>query len=291
MAQTETINDAIDKIIATVGELPAAPAMVSVAMGLTSDLQSDIKDIARVLSADQSMTAKVLQLSNSSFYGRPKEVKTLQEAIVVLGFNAVRSIVIVTSSHAMYGEGDCDGPQTKLWRHTLSTAIAARQIAGHIDHPDKEEIFVAALLHDIGKLVFLLKLPEWYRKIIKEVEEKTCSFSSIESRVFRFDHSDLASVLLAKWSFPNSLICAISEHHRPPAIQEGGVVPTAHVISLANQMAKKLGVGFKDERIDVLADVESAQAMALDEKALDQIFTEFQSHYLVESRAFEESSA
>lgn len=271
-----------------VGELPAAPAVVSAAMGLTTNLQSNVSDISKVLSSDQSLVAKVLKLSNSAYYGRSKEVKTVQEAILVLGFRAVRSILIATSAHSMYNRGEESGSETKLWRHSLSTAIAARQLAKHIKHPEKEEIFVAALLHDIGKLVLLQKLPEWYRKIVDEVEEHAGSFRKVESRVFHFTHCDVASLLLAQWLFPKSLVRAIYRHHRPPTFRKGGPIPIAHIINLANYMAKNLNVGFNDARVDILAHLKSARLMSLDEETLDQVFDEFQANYRAEIRIFEE---
>ena len=90
-------RDTLNRIVSMVGELPPAPAVVAVAARLTSDLQSNITDISKALSVDQSLTAKTLKVSNSPYYGRAREVKTLTEAIIVLGFKAVRSIVISTS--------------------------------------------------------------------------------------------------------------------------------------------------------------------------------------------------
>lgn len=98
MANTsQDTTSILDRIISTLGDLPASPAIVSTVMGLTSNPDSKVTEISKVLSADQSLTAKVLKLSNSSFYGRPKGVKTLQEAILLLGFFTVRSIVVATS--------------------------------------------------------------------------------------------------------------------------------------------------------------------------------------------------
>ena len=126
MATSQTKDPILDRIISTLGDLPASPAIVSTVMGLTSNPDSKIVDISKVLSADQSLTAKVLKLSNSSFYGRPKEVKTLEEAILLLGFFTVRSIVIATSAHTMYTKEIAGNSPEKLWQHSLATAVAAR---------------------------------------------------------------------------------------------------------------------------------------------------------------------
>lgn len=287
MAHTDVVEETIDRIISTVGELPAAPVIVTAAMRLTNDLQSNVTEIARVLSADQSLTAKVLKLANSPYYGRSSSVKTLHEAVMVLGFREVRSLVIATSAHEMYTSERDNVSATKLWRHSLSSAIAARQIAKHIVYPAPDEAYVAALLHDVGKLVMLQQVPEWYLKIISEVEKRGCSFRSIEKRILRFDHCDIASVLLGEWSFPDEIIRAASKHHDPPSFRRDGVVPAAHILNVANYMAKNLNVGFEDEKYDDLAQLESARLLSLDKKTLDIIFEQCRNFYQSELSALE----
>jgi len=283
MLYPDTVKDTLNKIVLMVGDLPAAPAVISAAMGMTADVQSNVSDVSRTLSLDQSLTAKVLKLSNSPYYGRRKEVETLNEAIMVLGFAAVRSLVVAASSHGMFVSDDSNDAGCKLWRHSLSTAIAGRQIAARIGHRDSEEVFIAALMHDVGKLVILEKLPDWYARIIEEVELNHDSFRRVESRVLRFNHCDVAAVLLDGWSFPRNLISAISSHHRPSSIQGGdAVISTAQIVNLANYMAKDLGVGFDDKRVDRLSKLKSAQIMQLDDDALGELFEELREQYQIE---------
>jgi putative nucleotidyltransferase with HDIG domain len=286
---TESAKHALDKIITTVGDLPAVPAVMNSAMGLTSDLQAKIPEISKVLSCDQSITAKILKISNTPFYGRIKEVKTIPEAVMTLGFKTLRSIIIATSTRFLIGKGDNSEMASKLWRHSLSTAIAARQIAEYLRHNEKEEIYIAALLHDIGKLVLLLKLPDWYQNIIDEVEKDSSAFIDVESRVLNFDHTDVAALLLREWAFPQSLIESIVEHHRLPTLIRGDIIPISYFINLANHMSKNIDVGFADQRITDLTSLQSAKAMALNEKTLDLISKEFQTYYQSEVRIFEEN--
>ena len=288
MLYPDTVKDTLNKIVSMVGDLPAAPAVVSAAMGMTANLQSNVADISRTLSLDQSLTAKVLMLSNSPYYGRRKEVETLNEAIMVLGFGAVRSLIVAASSHSMFVSDNSDDAGCKLWRHSLSTAIAGRLIAGQIGDRDSEEVFIAALMHDVGKLVLLEKLPDWYAKIIEEVERNHDSFRRVESRVLRFNHCDVARVLLAGWSFPRKLTDAISRHHRLSSIRNGdAVISKAQIINLANYMAKNLGVGFSDKRVECLSELKSAQAMQLDDEVIDKLFEELQEQYQTEIRILE----
>lgn len=285
--RTKAFNASLEATIHAVGDLPASPAIVSAVMGLTSDLNASVTDISQVLSSDQSLTAKVLKLSNSSFYGRSKDVKTLQEAILILGFFTVRSLVIATSAHSMYMEEDTDGSKVKLWRHSLSAAVAAREIASRIKHPDKEEVFIATLLHDIGKLVLLQKMPVKYTEIVARVEKDRRSFVDEEVETLGFTHCDVAALLLDKWSFPTSMIAAIQFHHALPEVEQGQPVPIAFIVSLGNHIAKTINVGFDDHQVEVLSDLPEAQALSLDEDDIAEIAENFEQHYRSELNIFE----
>ena len=290
MSNIDTIRNTLDRVVSAVGELPAAPAVISAAMKLTSNLDSNITDVCRMLASDQSLTARVLKLSNSPYYGRSKRVATLQEALVVLGFQTVRSIIIATSAHGMFRQDDPDCPESKLWRHSLATAIAVRMIAEHIKHPEKEEAFVGALLHDIGKLVLMGKMTRPYGRIIDEVERKATSFKNVESLVLGFDHSDVASLLLEAWSFPKNLVQGVRRHHQPLSFTTSRPVPIAQLINLADYMAKNLGVGFNDERAKDFSRLKSAGMMDLDKETLDLLFQKLQEQYQTEVRIFEQLS-
>ena len=278
----------IERIAATIGELPSSPAIVSAVMGLTSNLDADVGEISHVMATDQSLTAKVLKLSNSSFYGRSKQVSNLQESILILGFFTVRSIVVATSTRSMFEDQGQESPQSKLWRHSLSSAIAARQIAAHVRHPNKDEIFIAALLHDIGKLVLMKNLGPQYLEVVAKIETSQDSFARAEEEQFGFNHAEVASVLLEKWSFPNNLTEAVAQHHELPIYEGEGPVPIAHVIDLGSHLAKRLEVGFSDHRVEELSTLDSAKAMELDEVALDELLTQTQEFYEAEAGIFEE---
>ncbi|MBU0984503.1 MAG: HDOD domain-containing protein [candidate division Zixibacteria bacterium] len=280
----------LGRIIDTVGDLPASPAIVSSVMGLTSDLDSKVLDISRVLSADQSLTAKVLKLSNSSFYGRSKSVSTLEEAILILGFFTVRSMVIATSAHAMYRQTDNSRVEDLLWRHSLSVAITARQMAARVGCQDREEVFISALLHDIGKLVMLQRLRERYLKVVQTVETNGGSFLECERAALGFDHCAVANLLLDKWSFPGNLHRSVVHHHGEHTPLPGtttGAAPA--IVSLANLLAKHMEVGFADHRHEAPWDTEAARQLALDRGTLEEILEESRAYYQSESHIYEES--
>jgi len=289
MTTTTGARSTLDRIISTIGELPASPAIVSTVMGLTSNPDSKIVDVSRVLSADQSLTAKILKLSNSSFYGRPKGVQSLQEAILLLGFSTLRSIVVATSAHLMYTRGVMSGPGGELWRHSLATAVAARQVAKRIGHPQQEEIFIAALLHDIGKLVLLQKMPEQYKKVISTVEALGVTYFEAEASVFGFNHCDVAGILLEQWHFPNLLRDAIIAHHDAPVQPESGPVPIATLVNLGNHMARHLSLKAGAKPDLPLHEQPAAQILGLDETKLAALMAEAEEYYQNETGIFEGS--
>jgi putative nucleotidyltransferase with HDIG domain len=235
---------ALDKIVSSIGELPATPAIIASLMGLTSDINSDIEKITQAIMTDQSLTARVLKLSNSSFYGRSKEINSLREAVLLLGFKTLRSLVVAASTHGLYTSTGGEN-HNKLWEHALATAIASRIIAKTLNHPHAEEAFIAGLLHDIGKLVLLQKKEKEYKEIINTVEESKGKFIEAEDKIFGFNHTDAGLLVLHKWSFPTDLINAVFEHHDPIDLEQE-TIRLSYIVNAGNLLAKKIPVGFND---------------------------------------------
>jgi putative nucleotidyltransferase with HDIG domain len=205
----------LNKIVATIGELPTSPAVVSTVIGLTADLNTEIDKLSRALAADPALTAKVLRLSNSPFYGRSRSVGSLNEAILILGFYTIRSLVVASSTYSLFGRKTESDVARILWDHSLATAMAARIVAARIRHRYVEEAFIVGLLHDIGKLILHQKMHEPYREVIKRVRLERQNFSPIELEQLGFTHSELGSIILARWNFPPFLVDAVGHHHTP----------------------------------------------------------------------------
>jgi putative nucleotidyltransferase with HDIG domain len=285
MTSTLETQRALDKIISAIGDLPTTPAIIATLTSLTANIDTDIKKITKAIMADQSLTAKVLKLSNSSFYGRAKEVKTLNEAVIILGFLTLHSLVIATSTQALYQKTGDDGVSGKLWEHAFAAALASRLVAQAVRFPHIEEAFIGGLLHDIGKLVLMQKMPEEYRRIVSDVERTKGSFTDQEEVEFGFNHTQVGSLLLQKWSFPQELIDAVEQHHCPiDSDSESRLLP--FIINLGNYMAKSLDVGFNDSAIDDLSTLPSASVLNLDADRLEDIQTRLKEHFASERDFF-----
>lgn len=284
----------VEKIISTVGELPASPAIVSSVMGLTSNLDTDVEQLGKVLSTDQALSAKVLKLSNSSFYGRAKDVGTLKEAILILGFYTLRSLVIASSTHSLYKRKDESQLEQKLWEHSLATAMACRLICKKIRHRQMEEAFIAGLLHDIGKLVLSQKLTGEYDVICGKVESNGAAFIDVEREELGFSHVDVAQLLLSKWNFPTFLTEAICAHHNPEQAGEeydpasAKSLPVPFVVQAANNFSKHIDCGFTDFRQVDLTALPLSQAAGFDAKQIEEIIFDLGELFEAEKHLFDE---
>ncbi len=289
VSQSEiTANRQMDQIINSLGELPSSPAVINLVLKMTSDFNSDIKALSKALSADQTLTAKILKLSNSSFYGRAQGVATLEEAVMILGFFTLRSLVIATSTHALFKDDIPNSPERQLWVHSLATGIASRIIAQKTPGANVEEAFIGGLMHDIGKLIFLQKMPEMYLEIVNKVESGSSTFSETELESFGFTHSSLGSILMIKWSFPQELIDGVADHHKPEkscSIESDSSL--AAIINLANAMAKSIGADFGQAPPESLTELQSAKFLEIDDEAIVAILAELQDSFEEEKSIFE----
>ncbi len=240
----DTDLETIDKIIDMLGELPAAPIILNKVLKLTSDLRSNIDDISRYISADQTLTAKVLSLSNSPIYGRINAISSLSEAIKVLGFNQVKSIIITASTFRIFQSVAQSNIAHILWEHSLATALGARLIVEKYGELDKEEAYLCGLLHDIGKLVLLQTIPNSYEEVVEKAKESNLSFIQVEGKVLGFNHVNVGHELLTKWQFPDNLISQISAHHSTKINKKEYSMNLARVTAIADSIAKYIGAGF-----------------------------------------------
>ncbi len=243
----------IDKIIEKLGDLPSAPAILSKAIKLTSDINSNIADISRSISADQSISAKIVRMSNSPSFARIKRVSSLGEAIKVLGFNQLKSIIITASTFQMFDDCAHANVAADLWHHSFSTAIGCRTIAERLTALDKEEAYLAGLLHDVGKLVLLKTAPNVYTELIRIVKDSQTAFLIEEQKELGFNHADIGAALLDNWSFPKSISVAVANHHKCNLAHAPASEQLARVVALADSVSRYLGFGFYEpynSRID-----------------------------------------
>lgn len=250
----------LEAIVEAVNDMPALPHVVLRVMELTDDPNSTAQDINAVLNQDQGMTAKVLRMANSAFYGFPRRIATVTDATLFLGFKTVRSIVMAASvsdilSKEMEGYALAPG---ELWRHSQCVAMAARQIAKRNKSALTDLAYTAGLLHDIGKVILNDTVKESYHEVVEMACEQNIPFMDAENEVLGFNHAMIGSKLAEKWNLPPELVEAIAFHHNPEKAQVNKNVTAIVHVADAVCMAMGIGIG-----IDGMFYPFSEQAMKL----------------------------
>jgi len=287
----------LERVIASIGELPTSPAVVSSVMGLTSNLNTGVDKLSQALSSDPALTAKVLRLSNSPFYGRSRSVRSLSEAIMILGFSTIRSLVVATSAHSMFNQGKNKALENSLWQHSLAAAMGARMVAKRIGERSLiEEFFLGGLLHDIGVLVILKKMPDEFARILNEVQRSGDNRVVVEQAILGFTHADLGSIVLERWNFPSILATAVRSHCQPELAGDGSEstdgrraeLLIAHGVAFSDEMARSLGYGFDDGPEIELLQHPSTAFLGLTANDIIAISQELSERVAEEQRLFEE---
>jgi HD-like signal output (HDOD) protein len=183
-----------------------------------------------------------LSVANSPLYGIPRRVSTIDFAIVILGFNHIKNIVIALSMiEAFKTSGSKKFGQKKYWYHSILTAFAAKKIADDLGYAISGEAFTGGLLHDLGIPVIFKYFNKEYLEIIEKVKEDNINYFDAESEILGWTHSEIARSLVERWNLPSLLSDVVLFHHKPSE-QEGDNRLTA-IVHLADYMTMKLGVG------------------------------------------------
>lgn len=229
-------TDRATLITATIDNIPSLPAIVTRVLQITSDPESSADELMEVISADPAYTVKILKLANSAFYGRAREIATLRQAVMVIGFAGIRNLVLASAVFNNFRQIKkvADFDAIAFWRHAFLTGLGARMIARQLQQQDGE-LFVAGLIHDVGKLAILMALPEEFGKIAKMTGNRGRENIIAEQHLFGITHAQVGVRLFRRWMFPDILVMATQYHHESDLSAK--VYAGALVVHLADLLA------------------------------------------------------
>lgn len=228
-----------DAIVARLTRLPALPTIVCDLLASFNQEELDVGQLSRQIAKDQALTACLLRIANSSFYGLQCRVATINDAVVLVGYRAVRSMVLAVSVNSVFRADQCPGfdPQGYI-RHSIGTGLGARALAVLSDR-NPELAFTAGILHDIGELALASCFADQYAGALAYRQQHDCSLVVAERDVLGIDHAAVGGLLAELWHFPSSLQSAVVNHHSPAAATADSL---ADIIHISDAIAHGLGL-------------------------------------------------
>ncbi|MDR7151590.1 putative nucleotidyltransferase with HDIG domain [Hydrogenophaga palleronii] len=220
--------------------LPSLPSAFIAAVELLNNDDASSAACIAAIERDQALTVRVLRLANSPFYGAQGQVSRIGDAVQMLGLRTVASALAAVSLQTALGSLRCKAfCFPSYWRHTLCTAIAARDLA-QVASLDASEAFLLGLLHDVGKLILAMTHPDLESQALQLVQSDGIAMHEAEQQLFGVTHAEVGAVVAKQWNFPASFAEAIADHHRPEPAPAGHSPDFPLLIYLANQMAHGL---------------------------------------------------
>jgi HD-like signal output (HDOD) protein len=228
-------------------KLPTLPIVYHRINDTINDPRSSASDFAAVIEKDPSLSAMLLKLVNSAFYGFPSKIETVSRAITIIGTRELSTLALGTSAMKMFKDIPSSLINMKsFWKHSISCGIIARIIAGYKKlNMSTERFFLAGLLHDMGKLVVFQNLPDISKGILSEVKQANTLQYKTERKTLGFDHCEIGGMLVKKWNFPLALENAVGAHHPSPNENASWEAALVHV---SDVIANAMGIGTSGQR-------------------------------------------
>jgi len=220
------------------------PSTATKLLKLLDDPDVSFSQLEEIIRYDPGLTANILKLTNSAYFGIPLKVSSVKQGMTMLGWKRLIQLVMTLCMSSLMKKPvpGYDLPQGELWRHSIAVSIAAENIVKTLKIPDAEDVFTAALLHDVGKLV----LGSFVKKDLEFIEDmvaKGLTFDVAEHIILGTDHAEVGSHILKQWSFPDELVNAVRWHHNPESCEI--YCKMSDIVHVANNIGKVIGAGRK----------------------------------------------
>lgn len=266
-----TSDIVLDRLAARATQLYSLPTVAMKVLELTSNPHVDARSLKECIENDPALTGKILRVVNSSLFGLSREVSDLNQALALLGIKPLKMLVLGFSlPPALFAQIERDVLQ-RYWRHTLTKAVAGREISESLWQIPGDDSFVAGLLQDLGELLLIQELGEPYCRLLSKVEEGCFDLAAIEAETMGFDHTALTARILAGWRLPAMLAESVSwgEGLRPSDAAAGIRSPLQQILHLAELLARFLADGRPEALAELL--IAGRQYREFSDEQLEQL--------------------
>lgn len=262
-----------DHIMASVKSFPAMPGASAKLLPLLNKPDTSMSEVEEVIRYDPGLTANILKLINSAYFGLPNKVGSVKQAIMMLGSKRIIQLVMSSGVQSIMKKGvvGYDLPPGDLWRHSVAVSIGAEALVKELKTENADVVFTAALLHDVGKLI----LGEYVQDELVSIESTASDevpFEKAEDAVIGTNHAKIGAAILEKWSFPDEIVTAVRSHHTPGDMnQPNNLTDIVHVADILSLM---VGIGVGVEGLRYQPSKEATQRLGLQPHHLEKVASE-----------------
>lgn len=245
----------VENLIQDVSTIHSLPLFYSRLDEAINHPRSSITDIAKIISEDQGLTARVLKLANSPLFGYFSKIESITQAVTIIGVQQVRDLALALSVMDVFkGIPEDIVNMQQFWRHSITTGLTARLLATSQREANLERFFVAGILHDVGRLVMFSKLPDLCREMLEECRAASRLLYQVERERLGFDHADVGGSLLRRWKIPPRIAEPVEFHHCCRGAKQ--YPREASILHFADIIAHALEIGSSGEIFVPLLDPE-----------------------------------
>lgn len=275
MSHTITIEDIVSKT----PDLPTIPATAIRVMKETQKSDASAATVGRLLATDHALSARVLRLANSAYYGLSRKVNELQEGVVVLGMRTVKNLAAVAATYPWMSRslpGYELGPE-EMWSHSFGTAVGAQILAEKSRKCAPDVAFTAGLLHDLGKVALSVWLENKIHAIQLYATRECIPFDAAERKVLGYDHCQVGAYLARAWNLPEEIEMAALYHHRPDIAENPS--PVTDCVHLGDYLTSSMGFGLGGDGLHYAVSEKAFTRLGITEADLDQLTDSFVEGY------------
>jgi len=233
--------------INNIKDLPTLPDVVIQCNKLLQNPDVLLADLVKIIEEDQSIATKILRIVNSAFYGFPGKITTISQAVIILGFNTIRNIMLSVSVFSAFpAKEDSDlFNLTKFWKHSVGCGSTAKILCEKLKVANSGEIFIAGLLHDLGKIVLVQFFQKEFYRALQAAHQKNILIFEAEKEEFGASHSQVGKYLAERWKLPPNLIEVITYHHNPS--QSKIATELTSIIHLSDIICRGINIGYSGD--------------------------------------------
>lgn len=279
-----------EELVNKVSDPKVLPFVAKKVLEIVGNENVSIAEICHAIEKDQTITASVLKISNSAFYGLQHEVTSIRQAIMVLGLKSLRTIVVAVSTKLQYKRFGIT--EQLMWDHSIGAAIAARYFASSRWKELEELAFLGGLMHDFGKIIMNNECPQEFSEVMQRIYNEGEDSLTAENSIFGYNHTDIGPMVMKKWEFPAIFVHVLGDHHLHKLsladVQDPAAARVVACVHVGDNICKRLGMGYRSPDIAIpVIDSPVAQLLNLSDAGLARAMEDIQKIYTVEKAGFQ----